>query len=595
MHPPDPRIPHRARRGTPRRLAAAAVALTAALAGAPAAAAAHAPAPVPAQATARPANAPGHPGTPSAPVAVFTEDFEHGQGTAPSLLAAYTGAPPVSGTYTADPAWLGHCNGYLVSLASPAGNPSGTDCDQTSWSQVRKLAGALGSWTGQQPETNHAVTAYTQGNPGAGKVQLQTVEPIPLTGTGRFLTFSVDAAAENCFANHPLLSFFLMDGDHALPTSTSPIDACVDPQATIDGVGVGTYSSNGSVLFSGSTAGIRLVNDQASGVGNDGAFDNLRLLDATPQLDVGLNPASVPVGVPATLTFTVTNTGELAAKDGWSFTARLPAGLMLVGDPTTTCGDSTAVPGPGGTLAVRGDLAAGQASCTVTAGVTSFDATTYRVCAENVSDLVGLDAPGCAAVTFTAPLFDARANAADVDATLASVGPLVPSAHSCVTAPGEDAHTLLTASLGALGSLGTLDTDASGTVAADGTRTAAADASIAKVSLLGGLVTADAIISRASATVPVATAGPGDVTLAGTATFTHLKVGGLALPVDPAPNTTIALPLVGSIVLNEHVTLSGGRGITVNALHLTLLTGVHLTLGTSTAALPTSQATCPAR
>jgi uncharacterized repeat protein (TIGR01451 family) len=594
MRPPQSRIPNRVRRKTPRRLAAAVAALAAALAGAPAtAAAAHASAPAPA--VQRPADAPGHPGTPSAPVPVFTEDFEHGQGTAPTSLAAYTGAPPVSATYTADPAWLGQCNGYLVSLAAPAGDPSGTDCVPTSWAQVRKLAGALGSWAGDDSGTNHAVTAYTQGDPGAGKVQLQTVEPIPLTGTGRFLTFSVDAAAENCFTNHPLLSFFLLDGDRALPTSTSPIDACADPQATIDGVGVGTYSSNGSVLFGGSSAGIRLVDDQASGNGNDGAFDNVRLLDATPQLDVGLDPASVPVGVPVALTFTVTNTSELAAKNGWSFTAHLPSGLTLVGDPTTTCGNGTADPGADGTLAVRGDLAAGQASCTVTARVTSLDAATYRVCAADISDLVGLDAPGCAAVTFTAPLFDARADAADVDAPLASVGPLVPSAHSCVTAPGADAHTLLTASLGTLGSLGALGTDASGTVTPDGTRTAAAHASIAKVSLLGGLVTADAVTSHASATVPVTTDGPGDVALAGDAAFTGLRVSGVALPVDPAPDTTIALPLVGSLVLNEHVTLSGGRGITVNALHLTLLTGVHLTLGTSTAALPTSAATCPAR
>ena len=592
MRPPELRIPHRTRRRTPHRLAAVAVALAAALAGAPAAVAAHAPA---AGATARPANAPGHPGTPAPPVPVFTEDFEHGQGAAPRLLAAYTGAPPVSATYTADPEWLGHCNGYLVSLASPAGDASGTDCVPSSWAQVRKLAGALGSWNGQGAGTNHAVTAYTQGNPGAGKVQLQTVEPIPLTGTGRFLTFSVNAAAENCYANHPLLSFFLMDGDRALPTSTSPIDACAHPQATVDGVGVGTYSSNGSVLFGGSSAGIRLVNDEASGYGNDGAFDDVRLLDATPQLDVGTAPASLPVGVPATLTFTVTNTSELAAKNGWSYTAHLPAGLRTVGDPATTCGNGTAAYGPGGTLAVRGDLAAGQVSCTVTARVTSFDATTYRVCAADVADLVGLDPPGCAAVTFTAPLFDARANAADLDAGLVSVGPLVPSAHSCVTAPGDDAHTLLTASLGTVGSLGALDTDASGTVAADGTRTAAAHASVARVSLLGGLVTAGVITSHASATVPVTTSGPGDVALAGDATFTDLRVAGVALPVDAAPNTTVALPLVGSIVLNEHVTLSGGRGITVNALHLTLLTGVHLTLGTSTAALPTGPATCPAR
>lgn len=590
MRQPGPRIPQRIRRRTPRRLGAAAVVLAAALAAAPLATASPGFSP----AAGEPANAPGHPGTPAAPVPVFTEDFENGQGTAPSTLTDYTGAPPVAETYTADPAWLSECNGYLVTRGTTATDPPGSGCGPAAWAEVKNLAGVLGGWAGENPDTNHAVTAYTQSDPGGGKVQLQTVKPIPLSGTGRFLTFSVDAAAESCQVAHPLFSFFLLDGDRALPTSTAPIDACAHPQATVGNVAVGTYSSNGSVLFNGSSAGIRLVNDQPSGVGNDGAFDNVRLLDATPQLDVGLSPSSVPVGGPATLTFTVTNTSELAAKNGWSFTARLPAGLTLANGSTTTCGNGTLTPQPGGTLAVGGDLAAGQASCVVTAHVTSLTAATYQVCGADITDRVGLDAPGCAAVTFTAPLFDARANAADVVSPLAGVGPLVPSAHSCVTAPGADGHTLLTASLGALGSLGALSSDASGTVAADGTRTAAAHASIAKVSLLGGLITADAVTSQATAVVPVTTDGPGDVTPAGDATFTGLRVAGVTIPVHPAPNTTIALPLVGSVVLNEHVTLSGGRGITVNALHVTLLTGVHLTLGTSTAALPTGPATCPA-
>ncbi|MDI5973279.1 choice-of-anchor P family protein [Streptomyces sp. SL13] len=597
MHQPGRRIPHRIRRRTPRRLTTA-VALAAALAAAPLAAAGPAIAatgvPAAAASATTPANAPGHPGNPAPPVPVFTEDFEHGQGAAPSTLTGYTGAPPVAETYTADPAWLSGCNGYLVSGGTTATDPPGSGCGPTAWAEVKKLAGALGTWAGSDPATNHAVTAYTQGDPGAGKVQLQTVGPIPLTDTGRFLTFSVDVAAENCFAAHPLLSFFLLDGDRALPTSTAPIDACAHPQSTVGGIGVGTYSSNGSVLFDGSSAGIRLVNDQASGDGNDGAFDNVRLLDATPQLDVGLSPSSVPVGAPATLTFTVTNTDELAAKDGWSFTAQLPAGLSLADGSTTDCGGGTLTAGPGGALAVSGDLAAGQASCVVTAHVTSLTPGSYQVCGANITDRVGLDAPGCAAVTFTAPLFDARANAADVVSPLAGVGPLVPSSHSCVIAPGTDSHSLLTASLGVLGSLGALSSDASGTVAADGTRTAAAHASIANVSLLGGLITADALTTQASAAVAVTANGPGDVTLAGDATFTGLRIAGVTLPVHPAPNTTIALPLVGSVVLNEHVTLSGGRGITVNALHVTLLTGVHLTLSTSTAALPTGPATCPA-
>lgn len=71
-------------------------------------------------------------------------------------------------------------------------------------------------------------------------------------------------------------------------------------------VNVGTYTSNGSLLFNGSTLGIRMQNANGSGVGNDAAFDNIRILDVTPQLDKAFTPTSVKTGGTSTLTFTVT-------------------------------------------------------------------------------------------------------------------------------------------------------------------------------------------------------------------------------------------------------------------------------------------------
>jgi hypothetical protein len=542
------------------------------------------------------ANAPGSPGTPAAPVAVFTEDFENGQGAQPTLLTDYTGAGPVHQTYTADPAWLRNCNGYLTSLDAPTTEPAGAGCGSGAWSIVKNLASALGTWSGAaDPAANHAVTAYTQADPGGGKVQLQTAEPIPLPAANRFLTFSVDVAATSCYTNAPQLSFYLLDGQTALPTSTAPINACANPGSVVGGVSVGTYASNGSVLFSGTSAGIRLINDQASGNGNDGAFDNVRLLDATPQLDLGFSPATRPVGAPATLTFTLTNTSELAAKNGWSFNTALPSGLRLTDDATTTtCGNGSLTAGAGNSVAVSGDLAAGQASCTVTAHVTSTDPGTYQLCAAAVTDRVGIDPPGCASVTFTAPVFDARSNAARVYSPLLPLGPIAPSAHSCTTAPGSDSHGLVSTGLGTLGSLGVISTDASGTVGLDGTRTAAAHASIAHLSLLGGLISADAVDTSAQARTVLTSSGPGPVSLQGTSTLTGLRVAGVAVGANPPPNTTIGLPLVGSVVLNEQTAIGGGKGITVNALHVTLLTGVQLTLGTATAALLSSTDTCPA-
>ncbi|MFF8096201.1 hypothetical protein [Streptomyces sp. NPDC016675] len=135
---------------------------------------------------------------------VFEEDFEHEQDAVPRLITHYTGTSPLSQTYTVDPAWLTGCNGWIVSPLNPDSGPPGSGCGPL-WGPLESMASALGQWSGGDPVTNHAVAAYTEGNPGASKVELDTVKPIPLDGENRFLTLSVDAAARNCFAAHPLL------------------------------------------------------------------------------------------------------------------------------------------------------------------------------------------------------------------------------------------------------------------------------------------------------------------------------------------------------------------------------------------------------
>ncbi|WP_329128470.1 hypothetical protein OG552_00130 [Streptomyces sp. NBC_01476] len=541
------------------------------------------------------ANTPGHPGTPSAPTTVFTEGFEHGQGAAVTTLTGYTGAAPLAETYAADPAWLTSCNGLLVSEQAPASAPPGVNCGGF-WEANKQMAAALGTWAGGDASVNHSLTAYTQSDPGPGRTELQTVKPIPLSADSRFLTFSVDAAAQNCFTTHPLLAFYLLDGDTARAAFSSPIDPCQNPGSVIGGTSVGTYASNGSVLFTGDSAGIRLVNEQASGNGNDGAIDNIRLLDATPQLDQGFAPAQLPVGAPTTLTFTITNTSELAAKDGWSLTEQLPAGLRLDGNSAaTSCGSGTATADAAhGTVTVHGDLAAGQQDCTATVRLTSTTGGTYQVCGSAVTDAAGVDLPGCTSVTFTAPVFDARSHGVQLTSPLLHVGPLPASAHSCTPLPGDDTHSVLSAGLGTLGGLGVLTTDASGTVGTDGTRTAAAHARTTGVNLLGGLITADLVGTSAQARQPLTGTGPGAITLTGATTLTNLRVAGVAVSANSAPNTTIALPLVGSLVVNQQTPVAAGKGIRVTALSLTLLTGVHVTIAQSTAALLTTTDTCPA-
>jgi uncharacterized repeat protein (TIGR01451 family) len=325
------------------------------------------------------------PGVPADPVTVYAENFENGMGTRPVLLTDYVGAPPISETYTADPEWLTQCNGVLVEFNSPDSDQADAGCAAvTSYGRVRQLAWAIGvHGRAADPTTNHSVSAYTEGDPGAGSVEFETVSDIALPGAnGRYVTFSVDAAAVNCQVSAPLYQFYLTSAADATPVG-GLVNACTSSR-TVDipakGVtpglpaNVGTYTSSGAVLFEGAALGIRMTNANASGAGNDAAFDNIRILDVTPTLDKSFSPAVLDAGQTATLTFTVTNTSELAAKPGWSFTDNLPDGLVVANPSgaTTTCTDGsvTAAAG-GGSIDVRGDLDAGQASCTVSVDVTS--------------------------------------------------------------------------------------------------------------------------------------------------------------------------------------------------------------------------------
>jgi uncharacterized repeat protein (TIGR01451 family) len=350
-----------------------------------------------------------------APTVVYDESFENGVAATPVILTAYTGA--TGQTYTANPAWLTGCNGAVLQFNSPNAAQASSGCATLGdYGRVRQLAYALGVHGGSAtPATNHAVTAYTEGNPGANRVEFETVGGVPLPTSSRFLTFQVDAAAVNCppVASAPLYQFSLLSGATSTPvggvinacTSTSTVSVpAVAGSAGAVVARVGTYTSNGSVLFTGAAVGIRMVNANGSGAGNDAAFDNVRILDATPGLDKSFSPATLNAGGTSTLTFTITNTSELAAKNGWSLTDALPAGLVVASPAaaSTTCGAGqvSAVAG-GNSVAVSGNLGAGQASCTASVNVTAVTAGTYTNGPGNVTE-TGLNPPPPSTAQFLA-------------------------------------------------------------------------------------------------------------------------------------------------------------------------------------------------
>jgi uncharacterized repeat protein (TIGR01451 family) len=381
------------------------------------------------------ATVPGMPRVPQAPTSVFHEDFEHEVSLAPVSLTDYvgrpTGAPGVHARYTADPPWRTDCNGTIVAFDSPDGDWSPAGCPQPTaatgaWAYVRMMAWAMGIAQGDgatAARANHAVTAwtYTQ-DPGAGLVQLATRQDTPITFPqkhSRFITFSIDGAelcappGEPGAHNVAKFEFFLanLEGKE-LQAFSEPIEPCADPRArtiTAPGVGnrpagatfkVGTFASDDAVLFSGAGLGIAMRNAQGLSYGNDAAFDDIRVIDATPQLDKSFSPTVLNRGETSILTFTVTNTSDLAAKDGWSFTDTLPAGLTVVpgGEQVTDC-PGGAITASGGTISVRGSLAAEQEYCEVHVAVTSPTNGTFTNGPGDVT-VEGVNPPGEATVEF---------------------------------------------------------------------------------------------------------------------------------------------------------------------------------------------------
>lgn len=355
---------------------------------------------------------PGTPGVPRQPVVLYEEDFEQGTGVVP--LTDLVG--PQGVTYTADPYWLAveHCNGFVTSASEPW--PGTGWCDEEyQYALVQAKTYALGLLgDGVAPERNRALS--TNSNPdrtvpfSPGEVEFRTAGTLALpSATGRFVTFSVDAAATDCVEAHPLLRFWFTDGVDEVPVSDQPIDPCVDGDRRVHAPGVGlpetpenevfygSFAADSSILFDGAPFGIVLRNEATDISGNDGAVDDIRVLDVTPRLDVAATPAVVATGGTATLGWTVTNTAELAAKDGWRFESTLPDGLVLAGDPVTDCPATTVTTTGGAVVTVDGHLDADVVACAITAPVTAAAPGTYAF-TPSATTVTGLDGPSAGAL-----------------------------------------------------------------------------------------------------------------------------------------------------------------------------------------------------
>jgi hypothetical protein len=329
------------------------------------------PAPAAASATEPPIDAAG-----STRGEVFHEDFERAPDTGtPISVRDYLGRSDLR--FDADDFWTDRaaCNGFILSDSMTGAEPGDCLDAPSALAHVRALAGVLGILNGTDPGTNSAVAAYTQTNGPDGAVELETTTLVPLaTGSGRFLTASVNVASLNCFATVPTalqLALRTPDGvEH--PVSEQAIDPCTDDRADSFSHGgvsarAGHFTADASMLVDAAAIGVVMRNEHGGGFGNDHAFDDLSIIDVTPTLDVELSQDTAFVGKTARLRFVVRNTPELAAKAGWSVQTALPGGLAIAADPraSVTCRAEVTAPASGADIAFTGDLAAGEESCTI--------------------------------------------------------------------------------------------------------------------------------------------------------------------------------------------------------------------------------------
>lgn len=312
----------------------------------------------------------------SARGAVFHEDFERAPDTGtPMSVRNYLGRSDLR--FDADDFWTDRaaCNGLVLSASMTDAEPGDCLDAASAMANVRALAAVLGVLNGSDPETNSAVAAYTQTNGPDGAVELETTTPIPLaTGSGRFLTASVNVASLNCLAAVPTalqLAVRTPDGvEH--PVSEQAIDPCTDDRAESFSHGgvsarAGHFTGDASMLVDAAAIGVVMRNEHGGGSGNDHAFDDLSIIDVTPTLDVEVSQDTAFVGETIRLRFVVRNTPELAAKAGWSVQTALPVGLAVAADPRAiaSCTAEVTAPASGADVAFTGDLAAGEESCTI--------------------------------------------------------------------------------------------------------------------------------------------------------------------------------------------------------------------------------------
>jgi uncharacterized repeat protein (TIGR01451 family) len=381
---------------------------------------------------------PGTPGVTQPGVPVYSEDFSATSAAgAPIQIGNYVGgSAALNEQYKADAAWspgAQACNGWILRQGTPVpanltvlalpqiGVVANNDqcARNTAFTDLGNMAYAMGIYQGMtvaQAQANQILSEYTNSTSGtqAAGVQLETKSTIPAIA-GHFYAISGIFGETNCLspASQAQQKFSILVNGVATVVGQN-LDPCTDTSAqTINGINIAKLQSGAiQVPLTGTpTLGLRVENTQANGAGNDVGFDLPQLVDVTPQLDKSFSPVTITQGGSTTLTYTVTNTSDLQAKNGWHFVDNLPTGLSASGPFGGSC-VRTASSVTAGTVDVTGNLAAGSASCTITVTVTSNTPGNYNNsgcvanngtaipnCTNNFPTITGINPPGTAPLT----------------------------------------------------------------------------------------------------------------------------------------------------------------------------------------------------
>ncbi len=351
------------------------------------------------------------------PKVVFVDTLDHGAAT-PRLISDYRDQ---STSFTADRAALRDCRGWLVgsgqsaSSGVPVLDCGGTVSGQVLWNRAQQLGASVvdAAPAGDRKTANRALSLVgTAGSPlRSGTTVLASSATAPVSSGGRFLLPRLDLAQTACSSPRRLQTS-LIDGRGGAVDAGSPMDACAGRTGTVAAAGqasssrvtVDRVTADRAVLWSGSRVGLRV---RTTGTSTAAAvLDNPTILDATPRLTMAFSSARIQAGRDVTLTATITNTSELAAKPGFSLTASLPAGLRVAGQPkqSTSCAAPKLTATPGSAQwKLRGSLARGQASCVVTLKLHSVGSGATTITASRL-ETNGLDTGGArAAITVAGP------------------------------------------------------------------------------------------------------------------------------------------------------------------------------------------------